>query len=115
MASNQNLRSRLADLAQFCQFDFLAPSPLLCTDNGIMIAWAGLERLKALEAGPAGMQVGGGWFHGTGVCKWHEDELYRVESVPHLPLGKDFSGGVAAKGIKVKRNYTNTMWQSKQK
>ena len=118
VASNQNLHSRLADLAKFCQFDFLTPSPLLCTDNGVMIAWAGMERLKALETGA---DMGGGWFHGTGVCNWHEDELYPVEAMPRLPLGKDFCGGVEAKGIKVKRNYANTVWnrnsyrQSKQK
>ena len=27
------------------------PPPPHCTDNGVMIAWAGMERLKALEAG----------------------------------------------------------------
>jgi len=47
VAANQALRTRLADLAEHEGFDFIAPPPRLCTDNAAMIAWAGIERLRA--------------------------------------------------------------------
>ncbi len=46
VAANTRLRQRLADLAGSADFDFVAPPAALCTDNGAMIAWAGLERLR---------------------------------------------------------------------
>jgi N6-L-threonylcarbamoyladenine synthase len=46
VAANQALRGRLADLAAAADIDFVAPPIGLCTDNGAMIAWAGIERLK---------------------------------------------------------------------
>jgi N6-L-threonylcarbamoyladenine synthase len=47
VAANTALRRRLTDLAARAGLDFVAPPLSLCTDNGAMIAWAGLERLKA--------------------------------------------------------------------
>src|SRR5437660_989992 len=46
VAANRRLRQRLADLAASAGLTFVAPPPELCTDNGAMIAWAGLERLR---------------------------------------------------------------------
>jgi N6-L-threonylcarbamoyladenine synthase len=46
VAANTALRHRLAELAARHRLDFVAPPPALCTDNGAMIAWAGLERLR---------------------------------------------------------------------
>jgi len=46
VAANTRLRSRLAALAAGAGLGFVAPPPALCTDNGAMIAWAGLERLR---------------------------------------------------------------------
>lgn len=46
VAANLRLRERLACLAANSGLDFMAPPPALCTDNGAMIAWAGLERLR---------------------------------------------------------------------
>src|ERR1700761_6097673 len=47
VAANSALRARLTDLASRAGLDCLAPPLSLCTDNGAMIAWAGMERLKA--------------------------------------------------------------------
>ena len=47
VAANGALRVALTDLATRHGLAFVAPPPALCTDNGAMIAWAGLERLKA--------------------------------------------------------------------
>jgi N6-L-threonylcarbamoyladenine synthase len=47
VAANKALRARLTTLADSAGLAFVAPPPALCTDNGAMIAWAGIERLKA--------------------------------------------------------------------
>jgi N6-L-threonylcarbamoyladenine synthase len=46
VAANLRLRDRLAALAGSAGLSFVAPPLALCTDNGAMIAWAGLERLR---------------------------------------------------------------------
>ena len=46
VAANRLLRGRLDVLAQSAGLAFVAPPAELCTDNGAMIAWAGLERLR---------------------------------------------------------------------
>ncbi len=45
VAANGYLRGRLKALAAEHGFSLIAPPPELCTDNGIMVAWAGIERL----------------------------------------------------------------------
>jgi N6-L-threonylcarbamoyladenine synthase len=47
VAANRALRARLQALAGAHGLAFLAPSPALCTDNGAMIAWAGIERRRS--------------------------------------------------------------------
>ncbi|HKS89942.1 MAG TPA: tRNA (adenosine(37)-N6)-threonylcarbamoyltransferase complex transferase subunit TsaD [Stellaceae bacterium] len=46
VAANRRLRARLAALAEAAGLAFVAPPAALCTDNGAMIAWAGIERLR---------------------------------------------------------------------
>jgi N6-L-threonylcarbamoyladenine synthase len=46
VAANVRLRQRLAHLAEISGLHFVAPPVALCTDNGAMIAWAGIERLR---------------------------------------------------------------------
>jgi N6-L-threonylcarbamoyladenine synthase len=46
VAANAYLRARLAALADRQGLRLVIPPPALCTDNGAMIAWAGLERLR---------------------------------------------------------------------
>lgn len=47
VGANNPIRKCLGALAAEKGFQFTAPPPNLCTDNGAMIAWAGIERLKA--------------------------------------------------------------------
>jgi N6-L-threonylcarbamoyladenine synthase len=45
VAANQAIRTRLAEVADKAGARLVLPPPALCTDNGIMVAWAGIERL----------------------------------------------------------------------
>jgi N6-L-threonylcarbamoyladenine synthase len=46
VAANSRLRGRLIEVAEQAGLCFVAPPPALCTDNGAMVAWAGVERLR---------------------------------------------------------------------
>jgi N6-L-threonylcarbamoyladenine synthase len=46
VAANQALRAKLDKLVKAEGFQLAAPSLKHCTDNGAMIAWAGIERLR---------------------------------------------------------------------
>ena len=45
VAANQAIRTRLDAVADASHARLVLPPPALCTDNGIMVAWAGIERL----------------------------------------------------------------------
>jgi N6-L-threonylcarbamoyladenine synthase len=47
VAANSHLRQRLDALCRERGLTLTAPPVDLCTDNGAMIAWAGVERLRA--------------------------------------------------------------------
>lgn len=47
VAANQALRARLEQAAAKQRFTVIAPPLSLCTDNAAMIAWAGIERIRA--------------------------------------------------------------------
>ena len=47
VAANRSIRLALAELAQTNGRRFTVPPAWLCTDNAVMIAWAGAERLAA--------------------------------------------------------------------
>lgn len=46
VAANQAIGSALDELAREAGMEMVKPAPALCTDNGAMIAWAGLERFR---------------------------------------------------------------------
>jgi N6-L-threonylcarbamoyladenine synthase len=47
VASNSYIRQELKAVLDVADYDFVAPPAQLCTDNAVMIAFAGLERLKS--------------------------------------------------------------------
>lgn len=73
VAANEFLRQRLEQKAQSFQLHVVAPPIDLCTDNGVMVAWAGLERLtqgfsSPLTASPRPkwpLEKTGEWIHGV--------------------------------------------------
>jgi len=46
VAANGAVRTALAEAAAACGFTLVAPPVRLCTDNAVMVAWAGIERLR---------------------------------------------------------------------
>jgi N6-L-threonylcarbamoyladenine synthase len=52
VAANQAVRTVLGRVAAQRGFAFAAPPLRLCGDNAVMVAWAGLERLRAGAASP---------------------------------------------------------------
>jgi N6-L-threonylcarbamoyladenine synthase len=46
VAANAAVRAALAGAAEAAGFAMVAPPVRLCTDNAVMVAWAGIERLR---------------------------------------------------------------------
>jgi N6-L-threonylcarbamoyladenine synthase len=79
VAANLVLRARLEASATCAGFRFAVPPIHLCTDNGAMIAWAGIERLQAGLAG--GMDAGP-------RPRWPLDEVRAGAGLPHATGAK---------------------------
>ena len=61
VAANKHLRQRLGKLCGDVGLQLVAPPPALCTDNGAMIAWAGVERLRAGLTDPLDVPARARW------------------------------------------------------
>nr|XP_020658558.1 probable tRNA N6-adenosine threonylcarbamoyltransferase, mitochondrial isoform X1 [Pogona vitticeps] len=81
VASNQYIRKVLQMVGDTTGTTLLCPPPRLCTDNGVMIAWNGVEKLRA----------------GLGIL--HNVENMRYET--KAPLGIDISEHVKEASIRV--------------
>jgi N6-L-threonylcarbamoyladenine synthase len=69
VAANKYINSRLKNLTAQHGFELKSPPINLCTDNGAMIAWAGIERLKAGFIDDIGFKP---------RARWPLEELYGV-------------------------------------
>lgn len=83
VASNSYLRSGLQQVCEMHNCQLVCPPPRLCTDNGIMIAWNGMEKL----------------LQGTGQAENPEN----VDIQAKCPFGRDISQDVIAAAIKLPR------------
>jgi hypothetical protein len=70
VACNQHIRSQLSRVAEEGGVCLVLPPPKWCTDNGVMVAWAGMERCVVV----VGVDVSGWvWWRGQawkGVWWW---------------------------------------------
>ena len=46
VAANGAVRAALRGVAEIAGFQLVAPPIRLCTDNAVMVAWTGIERLR---------------------------------------------------------------------
>ncbi|KAM3862159.1 tRNA N6-adenosine threonylcarbamoyltransferase, mitochondrial [Diretmus argenteus] len=81
VASNQYIRKALMFITEATGLNLLCPPAKFCTDNGVMIAWNGVERLR----------------EGTGILPHNVDVSYE----PKAPLGVDIMTEVKAAAIRV--------------
>lgn len=81
VASNQYIRKALSLITEATGLQLLCPPPKFCTDNGVMIAWNGVERLR----------------EGKGILPPNVDVCYE----PKAPLGVDMTAEVKAAAIKL--------------
>uniref|UniRef100_UPI00398EC439 tRNA N6-adenosine threonylcarbamoyltransferase, mitochondrial isoform X1 n=2 Tax=Pristiophorus japonicus TaxID=55135 RepID=UPI00398EC439 len=81
VASNEYIRKALRIVTEANGFSLRCPPPKLCTDNGIMIAWNGIERLRA------------------GIDVLHNSKAIRYE--PKAPFGINFSEQVKKAALRV--------------
>ena len=52
VAANASVRAAMEEVAGAAGLILVCPPPRLCTDNGVMVAWAGAERLALGLAEP---------------------------------------------------------------
>uniref|UniRef100_A0A4W5NZE5 O-sialoglycoprotein endopeptidase-like 1 n=1 Tax=Hucho hucho TaxID=62062 RepID=A0A4W5NZE5_9TELE len=81
VASNQYIRKTLKIVTDNTGLHLLCPPSKFCTDNGVMIAWNGVERLR----------------EGKGILSHTEEVNYE----PKAPLGVDITAEVKEAAIKL--------------
>ncbi|KAJ2718969.1 Mitochondrial tRNAs modification protein [Coemansia sp. Benny D115] len=73
VASNRSVRAALQELAAQNGVPLVCPPPRLCTDNGVMIAWAGVERLRLRLLDPYTIDF---------IQRWPLEDLQRMGYAP---------------------------------
>uniref|UniRef100_A0A803LI55 Glycoprotease 1 n=1 Tax=Chenopodium quinoa TaxID=63459 RepID=A0A803LI55_CHEQI len=79
VASNQYVRARLDQIAKNIGLQLVCPPPSLCTDNGVMVAWTGIEHFQM------------GRFDPPPPADEPEDTVYDLR--PRWPLGEEYAEG----------------------
>lgn len=90
VASNQYVRARLDLVANKKGLQLVCPPPSLCTDNGVMVAWTGIEHFRM------------GRFDPPPPPNEPEDALLDLR--PRWPLGEEYAAGKSeARSLKTAR------------
>ncbi|XP_051145734.1 probable tRNA N6-adenosine threonylcarbamoyltransferase, mitochondrial isoform X3 [Andrographis paniculata] len=90
VACNQYVRSRLNTIAEQNRLQLVCPPPSLCTDNGVMIAWTGIEHFRMGRYDPP-----------PPAC---EPADAMLDLRPRWPLGEEYAEGRSeARSLKTAR------------
>ncbi|CAA6656219.1 unnamed protein product [Spirodela intermedia] len=90
VASNRYVRSRLDHIVDKNGLRLVCPPPNLCTDNGVMVAWTGIEHFCLGRFDPP--------------PPVHESEDFVFDLRPRWPLGEEYSQGRSeARSLKTAR------------
>ncbi|THU44007.1 hypothetical protein C4D60_Mb02t02830 [Musa balbisiana] len=79
VASNKYVRARLSHVVENNGLELVCPPPSLCTDNGVMVAWTGIEHFLL------------GRFDPPPPADEPEDAMFELR--PRWPLGEEYSQG----------------------
>ncbi|CAA0377026.1 putative tRNA N6-adenosine threonylcarbamoyltransferase [Arabidopsis thaliana] len=79
VASNKYVRLRLNNIVENKNLKLVCPPPSLCTDNGVMVAWTGLEHFRVGRYDPPPPAT--------------EPEDYVYDLRPRWPLGEEYAKG----------------------
>ncbi|XVF73422.1 hypothetical protein PTKIN_Ptkin12aG0200700 [Pterospermum kingtungense] len=79
VASNQYVRARLNQVVEKYNLQLVCPPPSLCTDNGVMVAWTGIENYRV------------GRYDPPPPASDPEDFVYDLR--PRWPLGEEYAEG----------------------
>lgn len=79
VASNKYVRARLDQVVKKKNLHLVCPPPSLCTDNGVMVAWTGIEQFRV------------GRFDPPPPAEEPEDFVYDIR--PRWPLGEEHAEG----------------------
>ncbi|GMI95802.1 glycoprotease 1 [Hibiscus trionum] len=79
VASNQFVRAQLDQVVKKYSLQLVCPPPNLCTDNGVMVAWTGIENFRV------------GRYDPPPPANDPDDFMYDLR--PRWPLGEEYAGG----------------------
>ncbi|XP_046454656.1 probable tRNA N6-adenosine threonylcarbamoyltransferase, mitochondrial isoform X1 [Daphnia pulex] len=88
VACNDYFRKYLSIICAEMSYTLVCPPPKLCTDNGIMIAWNGMEK----------------WTAGIGIAK-NADDIDAIDIEPKAKLGVDMTEDVRNMNISLKKKW----------
>ncbi|KAK2586885.1 hypothetical protein KPH14_009822 [Odynerus spinipes] len=86
VACNNFIARALNILCSELNYKFVRTTPKLCTDNGVMIAWNGVEK----------------WIYGIDIIR-NKDEIENVRIENKASIGEDWIERIKVKGLKCKR------------
>ncbi|KAL4188269.1 hypothetical protein AMTRI_Chr09g23060 [Amborella trichopoda] len=80
VASNQYVRLRLDDVVERNDLQLVCPPPRLCTDNGVMVAWTGIEHFRLGRFDPPPPED-------------EQEDTVQFDLRPRWPLGEEYAEG----------------------